>query len=79
MGSAVTIHTNRQHAATHTLRCSFFAVNQTIASGRGGFHHLDAASSLAAQIPNATSGWGTPLCDTYVGGKLVSTKLHLLR
>ena len=29
--------------------------------------------SLAAQIPNATSGWGTILCDTYVNGSLVST------
>ena len=29
--------------------------------------------SLAAQIPNATSGWGTIFCDTYVNGSLVST------
>ena len=75
MGSAVTIYTNRQStAATHTLRYSFFTVNQTIATGVADSTTWTPPVSLAAQIPNATSGWGTLLCDTYVGGKLVSTK-----
>lgn len=75
MGSPVTIYTNRQStAATHTLRYSFFTVNQTIATGVTGSASWTPPVSLAAQIPNASSGWGTLFCDTYVNGTLVSTK-----
>ncbi len=75
MGTQVTLYTNRQSsAATHTLRYSFFSVNQTIATGVTDSCAWTPPVSLAAQIPNATSGWGTLLCDTYVNGKLVSTK-----
>ena len=59
MGSPVTIYTNRQStAATHTLRYSFFTVNQTIATGVTGSASWTPPVSLAAQIPNASSGWG---------------------
>lgn len=75
MGSAVTIYTNRQStAATHTLRYSFFTVNQTIATNVTDSTTWTPPISLAAQIPNAASGWGTLFCDTYVNGTLVSTK-----
>ena len=75
MGTQVTLYTNRQSsAATHTLRYSFFSVNQTIATGVTDSCAWTPPISLAAQIPNAASGWGTLLCDTYVNGKQVSTK-----
>ena len=75
MGSAVTVYTNRQStAATHTLRYSFFTVNQTIATGVTDSCSWTPPVSLAAQIPNAASGWGTLFCNTYVNGTLVSTK-----
>lgn len=74
MGTVVTIYTNRQSSiATHTLRYSFFSSNGTIATGVTTSCTWTPPVSLAAQIPNATSGWGTILCDTYVNGNLVST------
>ena len=74
MGTAVTIYTNRQSSiATHTLRYSFFSSNGTIATGVTDSCTWTPPVSLAAQIPNATSGWGTIFCDTYVNGSLVST------
>jgi hypothetical protein len=74
MGAAVTIYTNRQsNVATHTLRYSFFSSNGTIATGVTDSCTWTPPVSLAAQIPNAISGWGTIYCDTYVNGSLVST------
>lgn len=74
MGAAVTIYTNRQsNVATHTLRYSFFSSNGTIATGVTDSCTWTPPVSLAAQIPNAVSGWGTIYCDTYVNGSLVST------
>ena len=74
MGTAVTIYTNRQSSiATHTIRYSFFSANGTIATGVTASCTWTPPVSLAEQIPNATSGWGTILCDTYVNGNLVST------
>ena len=74
MGTAVTIYTNRQSSvATHTIRYSFFSANGTIATGVTTSCTWTPPVSLAAQIPNATSGWGTILCDTYVNGTYVST------
>ena len=74
MGTAVTIYTNRQSSiATHTVRYSFFSESGLIAVGVEDECAWTPPISLAAQIPNATSGWGTILCDTYVNGNLVST------
>lgn len=74
MGTPVTIYTNRQSGiATHTLRYSFFSAGGIIASGVTDSCSWTPPVSLAAQIPNASSGWGTILCDTYVNGSLVST------
>lgn len=75
MGSSVTIYTNRQSAsATHTLRYSFFSASGVIANGVTLSTSWTPPVSLASQIPNAASGWGTIFCDTYVNGTLVSTK-----
>lgn len=75
MGSAVTIYTNRQSAlATHTLRYSFFSVNETISTGVTDSVSWTPPVSLASQLPSSTSGWGTLMCDTYISGTLVSTK-----
>lgn len=74
MGNSVTIYTNRQTtAATHTIRYSYFNVNETIATGVTTSCTWTPPVSLAAQTPSATSGWGTILCDTYVNGTYVST------
>ena len=74
MGTAVTIYTNRQSSiATHTVRYSFFSESGLIAVDVEGECAWTPPVSLAAQIPNATSGWGTIFCDTYVNGNLVST------
>ena len=74
MGTAVTIYTNRQSSiTTHTVRYSFFSESGLIAVGVEDECAWTPPVSLAAQIPNATSGWGTILCDTYVNGSLVST------
>ena len=74
MGTAVTVYTNRQSSiATHTVRYSFFSESGLIAVGVEDVCTWTPPVSLAAQIPNATSGWGTILCDTYVNGNLVST------
>ena len=74
MGTAVTIYTNRQSSiATHTVRYSFFSESGLIAVGVEDECAWTPPISLAAQIPNATSGWGTIFCDTYVNGSLVST------
>ena len=74
MGTAVTIYANRQSSvATHTVRYSFFSSNGTIATDVMDSCTWTPPVSLAAQIPNATSGWGTIYCDTYVNGSLVST------
>ena len=74
MGTAVTIYTNRQSSiATHTVRYSFFSESGLIAVGVEDECAWTPPVSLATQIPNATSGWGTILCDTYVNGNLVST------
>ncbi len=74
MGTAVTIYTNRQSSiATHTVRYSFFSESGLIAVGVEDVCTWTPPISLAAQIPNATSGWGTIFCDTYVNGSLVST------
>lgn len=75
MGSTVTLYTNRlSSAATHTFRYSFFGVNETIATDVTDSVSWMPPITLAQQIPSATSGWGTLLCDTYIGGNLISTK-----
>lgn len=76
MGSAVTVYTNRQSTlATHTIRYTFGSAGATIATGVTDSCAWTPPIALAAQIPNAASGWGTLYCDTYVNGSLISTNV----
>ena len=69
LGSAVTITTNRlTTSATHTLSYAFGNTTGTIATDVGASTSWTPPLSLAAQIPNATSGLCTIYCTTYVGG-----------
>ena len=75
MGTAMKITTNRQStAATHTLRYSFFNASGTLGTNVEDSFSWTPPVSLAAQIPSATSGWGTLYCDTYIGETLIGTK-----
>lgn len=75
MGSAVTIYTNRvSTATTHTLRYTFGNVSGTIATSVGSSVSWTPALTLAAQIPNATSGVCTITCQSYNGGTLTGTR-----
>ncbi len=75
LGSAVTINTNRASSSfTHTLEYSFGSASGTIATGVGGSTSYTPPVSLAAQIPNATSGTMTITCKTYNGSTHIGTK-----
>lgn len=75
MGTAMKVTTNRQStAATHTLRYSFFNASGTLGTNVEDSFSWTPPVSLAAQIPSATSGWGTLYCDTYIGETLIGTK-----
>mgnify|MGYP003275854908 CR=1 FL=1 len=75
IGSAVTINLPRASSAfTHTLTYSFGSASGTIATGAGASASWTLPSSLAAQIPNTTSGTGQITCNTYNGSTLVGTK-----
>jgi len=69
LGSAVTITTNRlTTSATHTLSYAFGGTTGTIGTNVGASTSWTPPLTLAAQIPNATSGLCTIYCTTYVGG-----------
>ena len=75
MGSAVTIYTNRvSTATTHTLLYTFGNTSGTIATNVGASVNWTPALTLAAQIPNATSGTCTITCQSYNGGTLTGTR-----
>lgn len=68
LGSAVTISTNRlSSSATHTLSYAFGSTTGTIGTGIGASTSWTPPLTLAAQIPNATSGLCTIYCTTFVG------------
>lgn len=75
MGTAVTITMSRASSSfTHTLKFSFGGTSGTIGSALGTSVIWTPAITLAAQIPNATSGTATITCETYNGSLLVGTK-----
>ena len=75
MGSAVTIYTNRvSTSTTHTLLYTFGNTSGTIATNVGASVNWAPALTLAAQIPNATSGTCTITCQSYNGGTLTGTR-----
>ena len=75
LGTPVTISTNRQStAATHVLTYAFAGESGTIATGVGDSASWTPPLSLAARIPNATSGTCVITCYTYYGGTLVGSR-----
>ncbi len=75
MGSAVTIYTNRvSTSTTHTILYTFGNTSGTIGTSVGASVSWTPPLTLAAQIPNATSGVCTITCQSYNGGTLTGTR-----
>ena len=75
MGSSVTIYTNRvSTSTTHTIRYSFGSSAGVIATGVGASVSWTPPLTLAIQIPNATSGICTIICQSYNGGTLTGSR-----
>ena len=71
MGTAVTVYTNRLSSeATHTLTYAMGSLSGTIATNVGASVSWTPPVSLAAAIPNATSGLCVITCYTYYSGTL---------
>lgn len=74
IGKQVTITTtNNSSTFTHTLRYEFGTLQGTIVSGAGNSYTWTIPKDFYTQIPNAKSGVGRLLCDTYSGGTLVGS------
>lgn len=74
IGKQVTITTtNNSSTFTHTLRYEFGTLQGTIVSGAGNRYTWTIPKDFYTQIPNAKSGVGRLLCDTYSGGTLVGS------
>lgn len=80
MGDKVTINMDRASSKfTHNLVYFFAGVNAgTIATNAGTSHTWTIPESLAAKIPNATSGTVTIRCTTMNGSTVVGSKNVLL-
>lgn len=76
MGESIYIHMNRAPGSsfTHTVRYSFGNASGTIGTGVTDNILWTIPTSLAYQIPSATSGWGTISVDTYNGNSKIGTK-----
>lgn len=75
MGNSVTITTNRASTSfTHTIKYTFGNSSGTLATGITDSYTWKTSISLASEIPSATSGIGSIICETYSGGTLVGTK-----
>lgn len=75
MGTPVTISMSRASSSfTHTLKYTFGNSSGTIGTGLGTSATWTPAVSFASQIPNATSGTATIICETYNGSTLIGTK-----
>lgn len=72
MGSNMTITINANDTSfTHNLRYSFGSSSGTIATGVKGTYSWFVPVTLAEQLPNATSGRGTLVCETYSGSRKI--------
>lgn len=72
MGDTITINTNRASSSfTHKITYNFGNASGTIATNVGASTTWTIPLTLANQIPNATSGYGSVTCETYNG----STKI----
>ncbi len=75
IGKAIPIYTNRKSSAfTHTIKIHFGNFIKDVATGIGDsyvWNTANEASSLYAQIPNATRGVGTITCTTFYAGNKI--------
>lgn len=66
--------TKKVPSAKHTLRLSWYGLESEIANNIDTSFKWTVPESLANDIPNNSSGWGTIFLDTYVDGKLINTQ-----
>ena len=75
MGNAQTITITRASSSfTHKLYYTWGGTKTLIASNIGTSYEWSPAVSMAAKIPNATSGSCVLTCETYNGSTLIGTK-----
>lgn len=75
IGSAMTINISRKNSTfTHTIKYSFGSKSGTIATGVGTSCSWTPPADLATMIPNATSGIGGIIVDTYSGSTKIGSK-----
>lgn len=75
IGSAMTINISRKNSAfTHTVKYSFGSKSGTIATNVGTSCSWTPPNDLATVIPNATSGLGGIIVDTYSGSTKIGSK-----
>jgi hypothetical protein len=75
MGESITIDLPRATSSfTHNLSYKFGNASGTIATGAGTSATFTIPTSLSAQLPNAASGTGNIICDTYNGSTLIGSK-----
>jgi len=75
LGTSITISTPRASTAfTHTLKYTFGGSSGTIATGVATSRAWTPPVSLATNIPNATSGKLTIICETYNGSTKIGSK-----
>lgn len=75
IGSAMTINISRKSSSfTHTVKYSFGSKSGTIATGVGTSVSWTPPADLATVIPNATSGLGGIIVDTYSGSTKIGSK-----
>ena len=61
-------------SAKHALRLSWYGLESDLANNIDTSFRWVVPESLANDIPNSSSGWGTIFLDTYVDGKLINTQ-----
>ena len=75
IGSTVKIYTNRKSTAfTHTLKYTFGSLSGTIATGVTDEKSWTIPTSFYSQIPEANSGTGSLICETYNGSALIGSE-----
>lgn len=66
--------TKKVPSARHKLRLSWYGLESDLANNVDTSFRWTVPESLANDIPNSSSGWGTIFLDTYIGGNLVNTQ-----
>lgn len=74
IGGTITIHMNKKANFKHTVRYMWGSLSGTIATNVVDNCQWTLPLSLANQLPNSTSGYGTIYVDTYNGNTKVGTK-----